>query len=523
MSKAPTQTGTNTTTTSNAPPQYVQDAQRYLLGTGAALTAPFLTGMPNYAIAGFNPDQEMGFDLARYQAQQAYSTPPVNLLDYGSYFANTASANPSMIDLDVRNALPPAGQTTAAQTTAALAPSQAASATAAQAEASAAQAALSNGSQLDYADIQKFFNPYQRDVGNTTMQQLEEANARQLAAIRARQGAEGAYGGNRGALQATEQNRNFGNTLASTLANLYQSGWNNSAQLGAGNAQLRQQTGLANQTAQNQVALANAAAQNQAALANAAGQNAVGMFNAGAQNQLGMFNAGQQNQVGMYNTGQANQVGMYNTGQQNQFNLTTAQMEMQQAMQNAANQQQASLANAGFAQQSNLFNAAAPLNAAQTQNALNQTSWQQQMQSLQALLGTGGQQQQLAQQAINVPFTAMSNLAGIVPSQYGTSGTSSQPIYGPSLTQTLGAIAPLGVAALGAFSDETMKKDKEKLGKDPRTDLDIYKYRWKGERPDAPKTTGPMAQQVEKKFPGSTTRVGGKLAIKGSARQLLGI
>ncbi len=440
MSKSPTQTGTNTTTTTNAPPQYVQDAQKALLSLGLNLNAPFVGSAPNYALAGFNPDQQMAFDLARYQGQQAFTTNPIDLSSYGSYTASPASASPAA-NISAAN-LGPAAQTQAANATAA---------------------------QLNGADISNFFNPYQTDVVNTTMQQLEEANARQQAAIRARQAAESAYGGNRGALQASEQNRNFGNTLASTIAGLNQSGWNNAANLGMGNTQLRQQTGLSNQAAQNQANLAN--------------QNAF-----------------------------------------NQFMQLQAQMQQQAAMQNAANQQQANMANAGYAQQANMFNAQQPLAAASLQNQLNQTSWQQQMQALQALLGTGGQQQQFAQQAINVPFTALNNLASIVPSQYGTSGTSSQPIYGPSTLQTIGALAPAAIAGAGAlFSDKTMKKDMEKMGMDPKTNLDMYKYRFKGMPADSPKMMGPMAQDVEKRYPGSTERIGGKMAIKGSARTILGI
>jgi hypothetical protein len=303
-----------------------------------------------------------------------------------------------------------------------------------------------------------------------------------LAAIRARQAAEGAYGGNRGALQESEQNRNFGNTLAQTIAGLNNTGWQNAAQLGAGNAQMRQQTALSNQNAQNQIGLANQNWTNQASQGNAAAANS--------------------------------------------FAQLQAQLQQQASMLNASNAQQANMANAGYAQQAGMFNAQQPLAAAALQGQLDSQSWQQQMAALQALLGTGGMQQQFAQEGINVPFTAMRNLASIVPSQYGTSGTSSssQPIYGPSTFQTAASLAPLGIAGLGAiFSDKTMKKDKVPLGKNPKTGLEDYSWRYKGAPAGSPKHVGPMAQSVEKKYPGSTERIGGKLAIKGNARQMLGI
>ncbi len=436
MSKSPTQVGTNTTT--NAPPAYVQAAQQNLLGTAQNLTSPFTQYQPNYMVAGFTPDQTMAFDLARYQAAQAFANPAGgDLSKYGSYTAAPATANAA--------SLGPAAQAQAASAQAAMGPA---------------------ASQLGANDIRSLFNPYQEDVVNTTTQQLSDANARQLAAIRARQAAESAYGGNRGALQESEQNRNFGNTLAQTVAALNQGGWNTAANLGMQNVGMRQQTGLANQQAQQQTNLANLSAAQQTALANQAATN-------------------------------------------------------QQAQLLAQLQQQANLFNAGNQQQTNLFNGQQTLNAAAMQNNLANADWQRQMQALQSLLGIGGQQQQLAQQAINVPWTGMNYLAGVTPGNYGSS--SSQPIYGPSTFQTAASLAPLGIAALGSLSDKTMKKDMTKMGMDPRTGLDTYAFRYKGDPANSPKVVGPMAQDVEKKYPGSTMRVGGKMVITPPARKMLGI
>ncbi len=410
MSKAPTQVGTSTNNTTNTtlPPSYVQAAQQGLLGAAGNLTIPFASNVPNYTLAGFTPDQEMAFGLARDQAQQAFTQTPLQVSSFGSYTANPASA-----------------------------------------QAASAEAARANGAQLGQNDISQFFNPYTRDVVGTTTQQLQEANDKQLAAIRARQAAEGAYGGNRGALEESEQNRNFGNTLAQTTAGLNNQGWQNAAQLGLGNAQMRQQTDLQN-----------------------------------------------------------------------------AGWDQQTALQNAAWQQQANQQNAAWQQQANLFNGQQALQAAQLQNSLNQTPWQQQMQSIQMLLGNGGAQQQLEQQAINVPYTALDIFRGVVPnSNYGSTsaGTASQPIYGASPLQTALGVGTLGLGMLGS-SDRTLKTDIQKLGKDEKTGIDMYAYRYKGDPKNTMKVVGPMAQDVEKKFPGSTVRVGGKLAIKGdAARKILGI
>lgn len=102
---------------------------------------------------------------------------------------------------------------------------------------------------------------------------------------------------------------------------------------------------------------------------------------------------------------------------------------------------------------------------------------------------------------------------------------------GLSIAKALGAGAGMsagniGGAALGAllgiFSDEDEKMNKQKLGKDPATGLDMYAYDYKADvaaarksgAPMPPKRVGPMAQDIEKVMPGSTRNVGGKRVVK---------
>lgn len=499
MSKSPNQVGTNTTTTNNQVPPYIANAQQNLMNAALGLTAPFLN-TPSSTVAGFTPPQELGFDLTNYLAQQAFTTPPLNITNFGSYTAapanvsspvsaaqaNAASVDPASVALAQAAKMGPAAMAGVVKSD---------------------PAVLSQAAQLGYGDISKFFNPYQQDVIDTSVSQLEDANARAINAIRARQAAEGAYGGNRGALEESEQYRNFGNTLASTIAQLNQSGWNNAAQLGSGNAQLRQQTGLANQSAQNAVNTLNAQLAQQ-----------TGLANAGAQNTAAALNAQLAQQAGLSNQAAKNLAQTLSAQMTQQTNLSNAQMAQQAAL---ANQQMA-MQNGAWQQQSNLFNASQPFQAAQLQNQLNQTPWQQQLQALQALFSAGGQQQQLAQQSLNVPFNMLNVLAGVVPGATGSSSTSTQPIYGPSTLSQIAGLAALAAPLMGA-SDESLKTDKQKLGKDKRTGLDLYAYRYKGDPKNTMKVVGPMAQDVEKKYPGSTTRVGGKLAIKPAARAMLGV
>lgn len=332
MSKSPTQVGTNTTTTTSAPPPYIAEAQQNLMNAAGSLTLPFVQGgPPANPVAGFTPDQEMGFSLARDAAQNANNP--------NNYLNNTQFAPWNL--------------------------------------------------------AQWYQNPYQRDVVGTTTQQLTEANDKQLAAIRARQAAEGSYGGNRGALEEMEQNRNFGNTLAQTTAGLNQAGWQNSQQLG-----------------------------------------------------------------------------------------------MQDAQKNIALQGQ---------------------------------QWQQQMQALQALLSGGATQQQLAQQAISVPYQMLDIFRGVVPNSFGTSSTNNQPIYGQSPLNTALSLGTMAAGAFGA-SSRKLKTDIQKIGKDEDTGLNMYAYRYKGDPKNTVKVVGPMAEDIEKRFPGSTAEIDGIPVVKPhAARALLGL
>ena len=93
---------------------------------------------------------------------------------------------------------------------------------------------------------------------------------------------------------------------------------------------------------------------------------------------------------------------------------------------------------------------------------------------------------------------------------YGTSTT------GTGQTQTQvpfdwGALATAGVGALGNLipkptSDRRLKKNLQKIGVHKPTKTPIYAYNWKGEPPGAPKSAGPMAQDLQRTVPGSVTR-----------------
>jgi hypothetical protein len=162
--------------------------------------------------------------------------------------------------------------------------------------------------------------------------------------------------------------------------------------------------------------------------------------------------------------------------------------------------------------------------------------------------------QLLAQQAMQyemqrqAPFEGISKelqALGMVPYGQSSSTTGPNPAYyqqqqanpfmgalgglssGLSLAGTLGmtggalgtgfSAGGLGLGGLGALlgivSDEREKTDIKRLGKDGETGLDLYAYRYKGDPKSYPKAVGPMAQDIERKFPGAVREVGGKKVV----------
>jgi hypothetical protein len=112
---------------------------------------------------------------------------------------------------------------------------------------------------------------------------------------------------------------------------------------------------------------------------------------------------------------------------------------------------------------------------------------------------------------LRIGATSSVPVAGTTTQRGGGSG-------GSSFLSTLGGIgsAAAGLAQLGSmfgFSDENMKTDIKKVGKDEETGLDIYAYRYKGDPKTYPKVVGPMAQDIEKKFPDQVVDVGKYKAV----------
>jgi hypothetical protein len=141
------------------------------------------------------------------------------------------------------------------------------------------QGAGLGGLSLQGSDLSGYMNPYQQQVINTSLDQINRNNTIQNQQSSGQAAQAGAFGGDRAAIQQTENNRNAGQTAASMIAGLNLSGYQNAQtqanadinrQLSAGTtqAQLNLQGATSNQAADLQSQLANQSSGLQAQLAN---------------------------------------------------------------------------------------------------------------------------------------------------------------------------------------------------------------------------------------------------------------
>lgn len=465
MSKGPK---TQTVTQNTEPPAYVQTAQQNLLNTVGNFTLPFVSQSPANTVAGFTPDQTMAFDLTRGLAQNAFTAPPIS----------TSGSNPLLDTFAVGGTPQPITPYWEANAPDTIQPYSFGAAT----MGPAAMASVAPG-QVGGQQIQALLNPYIQGVIDPAVAQMRRQLGQTQAQIGAQNASTAAFGGSRAALQSSEANRAFSDQAAQLTGQLMSQGYDRATATALANAQAAQQIGLANQSAYN-TSRENEAQRQQAAWSqNAQAINAANLANAqlGAQNQ--------------------------------QFNT---------AAHNAAQQAAINLGIVGAT------------TVPQLQDTLATAAQQRQMQALNALLGTGQMQQQTAQQSLGQPMDMLKTLIAATPNNYGGTTTSQQPSNAPSPLQTIGGLgltmlgmpsASIGgslLSGLFGLSDRRDKTDIEKLGTDPQTRLPIYAYRYKSDPAGTPKAVGPMAQDIQKRYPAAVREIGGhKIVNYGALASLM--
>lgn len=221
---------------------------------------------------------------------------------------------------------------------------------------------------LSGTNIGQYQNPYQQQVINTAMRDINRQQQKSLNQLGAQATQAGAFGGDRFALESAETRRGFAETAADTAAQLRQQGYGQA--LGAAQFDVGQRTAAeaANVAAQQAAQRFGAESQYGAQAANLARQQQINAANAAAQtaaNQFGAqagMNVQQQNIANQMaaNTARLNAAqqmaglgqqafGIGQTIQQNQAQQGLLQQGIQQALIDAAKAQFAGYSNAPMA------------------------------------------------------------------------------------------------------------------------------------------------------------------------------
>tara|TARA_R110000823_G_scaffold117864_2_gene241531 strand:+ start:33 stop:2066 length:2034 start_codon:yes stop_codon:yes gene_type:complete len=246
--------------------------------------------------------------------------------------------------------------------------------------------------QLGSTNLGQYTNPYESQVVQSTLSDLDRARQMSLNDVGAQATAAGAFGGSRQGIMESETNRAFADQAAKSAGQLRQAGFNQAQGMAQQDIATRMQAGLANQQAglqagtttanlAQQAALANqsagmrasefgASSANQASLANQAAANQASQFGASAQNQAAaqasaqqqaasQFGASAANQAALANQNALNQAGQFGAQAANQASQFGASAQNQAAAQASAQQQAASQFGAQAGNTAALTNAAA--------------------------------------------------------------------------------------------------------------------------------------------------------------------
>jgi hypothetical protein len=331
------------------------------------------------------------------------------------------------------------------------------------------------GARLSGDAYQEFMNPYIQSVIDPAIANMRRERDIAAAGAGARAAAGGAYGGSRGALERSQIDRAHNEQVATLVPQLMAQGYDRATASAMANAQMAQQTSLANAASRNSMSLSNAQMTNQGALQDSSQRNAMSTNNAQMMNAIMQRNAEMLNQMSSSNAQMGNQFNLQNTEMMNRFNSSNTN-----------------------------------------------DMWGREMQAIQQLMQSGALQQALAQKGLDIPIESLKLLAGLRPSSEGSGTvTETKPDNSPNpLAQILG----FALSAIPMFSsDESMKTNIQKLGKDPATGETQYAYDYKADvakakktgSPMPPKRVGPMAQDIEKTQPERVRKVGGKRVVKG--------
>ena len=192
------------------------------------------------------------------------------------------------------------------------------------------------GGQIAGTDLQNYMNPYENQVVQQSLNDLERSRLMAQNVGGAQAGAANAFGGSRQGIAEAETNRAFADQAARTASGLRQAGYDRSTQLAGQDIATRMQAGLANQGSNLQAGTTSAQLAQQRALQNQSALNQAGQFGASAANQAAMQNQAALNQSRQYGAGATNQASLSNQAALNQAGQFGSSQNMQAQLANQA-------------------------------------------------------------------------------------------------------------------------------------------------------------------------------------------
>ena len=194
------------------------------------------------------------------------------------------------------------------------------------------------GGQIAGADLQAYMNPYENQVVQQSLSDIERSRLMQQNIGGAQAGASNAFGGSRHGIAEAETNRAFADQAARTASGLRQAGYQNAQQMAGQDIATGMQASLANQGANLQAGTTSAQLAQQRALQNQAALNQARQYGAGTTNQASLANQGALNQASQFGGSKNMQAQLANQ----QAGLSGSQQRLQ------AGQQLGNLSNLGF-------------------------------------------------------------------------------------------------------------------------------------------------------------------------------
>ena len=366
--------------------------------------------------------------------------------------------------------------------------------------------------QLASTDLGAYTNPYESQVVNQSMADLDRARQIQQMQQNAKMGAAGAFGGSRHGIAQAESNRAFYDRAGAMAGGLRQQGFQNAQEMAQQDLQRTMQADLANQSTQLAASQANQQTEQtglqrmlQAGMAN---QN---VEQQGLQRQLA---ASQSNQ-------QTEQTGLQRMLQAGMANQNVEQTGLQRMLQAGLSNQSQGMAAQMANQGAGLQGAGQRLQAAGQLARLSQQGFDMGRMMQGDIREQGNIQQLMQQQLIDAAKQQFAGYTGAPANSLGyvsqALGASTVP-QSQTTTKEPGLMDYLTLAATMASSDARLKKNITKLGS-LDNGLGVYSWDWTKDA-DAKGLSNSMrlgfiAQEVQEIMPHNVvTMPSGYLAVK---------